>query len=322
MQFDRTELYAVADRPLEVFFENVDIMPHNLVFTEPGAREEIGMLAERLGATSPTTDHQFVPTSDKVLQATRLLQTGQQQTLTFRTPRETGDYPFVCTFPGHWRTMFGVLHVVSDQSQIPAELPEPVATEPAIARRFVRDWTLKELCADLSDLESGRDVEQGRRLFQQMSCQQCHAMKGNGGLFGPDLVAVKEKLLQGQLTISDVVQSMVQPSAVIAPEFRTQIITDEHGKTCSGVVTYEDDSIVKLVANPLDESCVVEQILKAEIDERVVSKVSIMPTGLLNTMTRPEIMDLIAYVITAGDPNHPAYRPAEGASDQASGVHR
>ncbi len=318
MQFDRTDIYAVADRPLELLFENVDIMPHNLVITTPGSRQEVGILAERLGATSSTTEHQFVPESDKVLFATRLLQTGERQRLQIHTPQEIGDYPYVCTFPGHWRTMFGTLHVVSDLSQIPLVPPEPTPTEPLLARRFIREWTAQELCAASSELESGRDVERGRMLFQQMSCQQCHAMKGNGGLFGPELSAVKDKLRQGQLTIPEVVQSVVQPSAVIAPEFQTQVVIDDNGRTYSGVVTYEDESIVKLMANPLDETCAVEEIAKSKIDERVASTVSIMPSGLLNTMTRQEIMDLLAYVITAGDPADPAYRPANTGGDEAT----
>ena len=50
------------------------------------------------------------------------------------------------------------------------------------------------------------------------------------------------------------------------------------------------------------------EIAKDDIDERDESKVSIMPKGLLNTMTKDEILDLLAYIISGANPEHPAFR--------------
>jgi azurin len=54
----------------------------------------------------------FVPNIPEVLYKTRLLNRGGKETLLFRTPAEPGDYVIVCTFPGHWRLMKGVLKVI------------------------------------------------------------------------------------------------------------------------------------------------------------------------------------------------------------------
>ena len=70
----------------------------------------------------------------------------------------------------------------------------------------------------------------------------------------------------------------------------------------------QDDKLLKLTANPLEKDAKVTQIPKADIDEQDESKVSIMPEGLLNTMTRDEILDLIAYIISGANPEHPAFR--------------
>jgi hypothetical protein len=91
-------------------------------------------------ATSPDAfSRNFVPESNQIVAATRLLQARQSQKLVFDVPKETGEYPFVCTFPNHWRTMNGVMHVVDDLQLFLARNPiaEPVPVE---SRPFVRTW--------------------------------------------------------------------------------------------------------------------------------------------------------------------------------------
>jgi azurin len=49
----------------------------------------------------------------EVLQATPLINPEGKYTLKFRVPMVTGSYPYICTFPGHWRIMKGVMKVVN-----------------------------------------------------------------------------------------------------------------------------------------------------------------------------------------------------------------
>jgi azurin len=87
-------------------------MPHNLVVTLPGAGEEIGLLADAMAADPEAVKRHYVPDSPKILFATSLLGDHAEAAFEFTAPKEPGEYPFLCTFPGHWRIMRGVMKVV------------------------------------------------------------------------------------------------------------------------------------------------------------------------------------------------------------------
>ncbi len=111
MQFAPKELRVKAGAKVRLIFENPDIMIHNLVLLAPGAEEEVGALADQLAAQPDGLARGYVPASQKILQATPLVQPGQKAELVFTAPAAPGRYPYLCTFPGHWRTMRGVLVV-------------------------------------------------------------------------------------------------------------------------------------------------------------------------------------------------------------------
>ena len=111
MQFAPRELRAKAGQPVRLVFDNPDSMPHNFVLVAVGADEEVGLLADQM-ATDPTGLAQhFVPASPKVLHATPLVNPTARAELVFTAPPQPGRYPYLCTFPGHWRIMRGVLIV-------------------------------------------------------------------------------------------------------------------------------------------------------------------------------------------------------------------
>jgi azurin len=84
---------------------------HNLLLLIPGAEEEVGALADRLAAEPDGLSRGYIPNSKKILHATPLVQPGQKSELTFTAPTAPGNYPFICSFPGHWRVMRGILVV-------------------------------------------------------------------------------------------------------------------------------------------------------------------------------------------------------------------
>ena len=310
MLFDRTNLFVESGKPFEIVFENTDIMPHNPVVTTPGAREEVGILAERMGSSPDAFAKEFIPATDKILSATGMLQPGQQQRLQLTAPKLLGDYPFVCTFPGHWRTMYGTLHVVADISEIPLEQLDapPMEATPAATRPFVRKWQPRDLTASLAQLDSGRSFENGKNLFKTIACASCHQVKGEGGKIGPDLTDLTKKFADGKMDRMKLLIEVLQPSKVIDKKFQTQIIVTDVGKLYSGVVVYEDAKVIRLMANPLEKNVKPQEIEKDSIDERTTSKISLMPEGLLNTLTRQDILNLLSYLENGGDPNHKALR--------------
>jgi azurin len=105
-----------AGKPFEVILENTDLMPHNIVFVQPGTRQAVAEAVQ--GKTPDQVDKQgraYVPEKDsRVLQASKMLEAGQKETIKMTAPQQEGEYEYVCTFPGHWSIMWGKLAVVKD----------------------------------------------------------------------------------------------------------------------------------------------------------------------------------------------------------------
>jgi azurin len=111
MQFDVKAFSVKPGQPVKLVFSNPDLMQHNLVVVKPGALEEVGMAGNEMAKDPDGIKKDFVPPSAKVLHATKLIDPSGSATLRFRAPIESGAYPYVCTFPGHWPIMNGVMTV-------------------------------------------------------------------------------------------------------------------------------------------------------------------------------------------------------------------
>ena len=111
MKFTQATITARPGQRVEITLNNTDDMPHNLVIFRRGTfaeyqKELFGSLNE------PNAQLRgFVPDSPNVLVASRLLNAGESTVVAFDAPTEPGEYPFVCSFPGHWATMRGVLRI-------------------------------------------------------------------------------------------------------------------------------------------------------------------------------------------------------------------
>jgi plastocyanin len=111
MLFDVKRFEAKPGQPIKLVFLNPDAMQHNLVIVKPGALEEIGMAGNEMAKDPEGINQHFVPRSSKVLHATKLVDPQATAILRFKAPMEPGEYPYVCTFPGHWVIMNGVMDV-------------------------------------------------------------------------------------------------------------------------------------------------------------------------------------------------------------------
>jgi putative membrane-bound dehydrogenase-like protein len=111
MRFDKKEFTVTAGKQIEIVLENPDAMQHNLVIGKPKSMEVIGAAADKLITAKDGADKNYVPGIAQVIVATPLVNPDQTYRLKFTAPATPGDYPFVCTFPGHWRIMNGVMRV-------------------------------------------------------------------------------------------------------------------------------------------------------------------------------------------------------------------
>lgn len=112
MKYDVTEFVVQAGAPVELVFENTDFMQHNLVIVAPGTKEKVGLAADQLAMDPEGAAKNYIPELSEVLYATAIINPEDKVVLRFTAPAKAGEYPFICTFPGHWRIMQGVMKVV------------------------------------------------------------------------------------------------------------------------------------------------------------------------------------------------------------------
>jgi len=103
----------------------------------------------------------------------------------------------------------------------------------------------------------------------------------------------------------DLLESATDPSKVLSEQYMNTAIETIDGRVIIGRVTEETADKVVIRPNPLEPETVT--VNKSEIESRQFSKLSPMPVGLLNTFTEEEILDLLAYLESLGDPRHPNF---------------
>ncbi len=312
MSFDKEVIVVEKGKAVEFIFENIDLMPHNIVFAKPGSLEELGKLAEANAQDPAFQARFFVPNSNKVLLASTLLQPRETQKLSFMAPTQPGVYPYVCTYPGHWMRMHGALYVVDNLDDYLAN-PEaylaknPLKIEDAALkdRRPRTEWKYEELASDVELMKPGRNFGNGKAMFKVANCIACHKMDGEGKDFGPDLIKLDMKL-----KALDILKDIVEPSFRINEKYQTYVIELKSGQTKTGLILEESPKQLKLIENPLLKAEPIV-ILSADIESKVKSPVSVMPKGLLDKLTRDEILDLVAYIAARGDRQHPIFKGEE-----------
>lgn len=112
LRFSKAKIEVKAGSHIELVFNNTDDMLHNLVIGQVGQLDKIGKPALNMGLAGP--DQGYVPDIEEVLQATCLLQPGHAQSIYFTAPEKPGKYPYLCTYPGHYLSMNGIMIVTKE----------------------------------------------------------------------------------------------------------------------------------------------------------------------------------------------------------------
>jgi azurin len=111
MKYDLKEFSVPAGAKVELIFENVDAMQHNWVLGAMGSMEKIGAAADKMITAADGLAKNYVPEMPEVLAYTTLVESDGVVKVVFKAPTSKGNYPYLCTFPGHWRIMNGVMKV-------------------------------------------------------------------------------------------------------------------------------------------------------------------------------------------------------------------
>lgn len=116
LSYEKTELSVQAGQKVKLTLNNsggVLPQPHNFLLLKPGKLDAVGALANAMLADPQGMAKSYIPDAAKadIVANTKLVQPNQSETIEFTAPAEAGDYPYICTFPGHWMLMRGVMHV-------------------------------------------------------------------------------------------------------------------------------------------------------------------------------------------------------------------
>ena len=203
-------------------------------------------------------------------------------------------------------TALNYIRADAESTLSPAERAALAATlatlsKPAVAitstnapRQFVKEWTMAELEPALNQAGVRRNLVRGKSLFNEAGCAQCHRFGSEGGFIGPDLTAVSARFDRRAL-----LESIIEPSKVVAEVYRPVTVTLTSGAIYDGRIASEDAKSIQLAINPVDPDQR-RRIAKSDIASQRVSELSPMPEGLVNTLSREEILDLLAWLETGG----------------------
>lgn len=159
-----------------------------------------------------------------------------------------------------------------------------------VERKFVQAWTSEDLAGSLAALEDREISDAGGEHFRKLGCQQCHRVANQGGGAGPDLTGIAKRLKPAEL-----LESILLPSKKVAPEYASTILVTEDGRIVQGRIERETDT--EIVLRTADSFAEPITVAKSEVEERQLTKQSIMPSGLLNSLEQEEILDLLAYLL-------------------------
>ncbi|MEL7497799.1 MAG: c-type cytochrome [Planctomycetota bacterium] len=158
------------------------------------------------------------------------------------------------------------------------------------ARPFVKKWSLEELMPENDDVFANRDLANGKKLFAVATCYKCHRVKGDGGVVGPDLTAAGRRF-----NTRDLLETIIDPSKAISDQYEAHMFQMADGRVINGrVVNISGGQYV--VQPDMAEPNRLERIKVADIEATQPSKISPMPAGLLDYLTREEVLDLLAYM--------------------------
>ena len=162
-------------------------------------------------------------------------------------------------------------------------------------RAVVKEWKVDDLALALAKGLKGRNFERGRALFGAVGCYNCHRFAGDGAAVGPDLTAVN-----GRFSPRDLLESIIEPNKEISDQYGQIIIEKKDGDLVVGRVANLHEENLSIMTDMFDPNGFTA-VKRADIVSIRPSTVSPMPEGLLNTVKEDEILDLVAFLLSAGD---------------------
>jgi putative heme-binding domain-containing protein len=187
--------------------------------------------------------------------------------------------------------------------EVLASVPTPSSPKFTTKKRdVVKKYTVAELLPEIEKGLTGRDFDKGRNLFGEAKCFTCHRFNNEGGGTGPDLTVVS-----GRFGPRDLLESIIEPSKVVSDQYQAIVVNTTDGRVLTGRIVNLAGENVMVNTDMLDPNKITA-VNRKLIESIEPSKISLMPDGLVDTLTREEILDLAAYLFSRGDRNHKMFR--------------
>lgn len=171
------------------------------------------------------------------------------------------------------------------------------AVEKAFGRvREERNPEREKVVAEMADYfrQTFGDPVAGQRVFNNF-CGQCHTIYGQGGKVGPDITA------NGRSSFEQLLSNVFDPSLVIGPAYQVTTVVTKDGRNLTGLIA--EDNEQRIVVKMAGEG--EEAVLRNNVKYTHVSKLSMMPEGIENLLSKTDLADLFAFLSLDAPPGDP-----------------
>ena len=151
-----------------------------------------------------------------------------------------------------------------------------------------------EMAALVSQIKETGNPARGEEIFRraELNCQKCHAVGGAGGKVGPDLVSIGSSA-----QVDYLVDSILQPNKAVKEGYHSVVVATDDGKVLTGVKVRQTDT--DLLIRDVEDREITIPLKK--IEEQTPGT-SLMPVGLVDKLTRAELIDLVRFLSELGKP--------------------
>jgi putative heme-binding domain-containing protein len=165
-----------------------------------------------------------------------------------------------------------------------------------------KEWTVGELVSLAEGGLKKRNFENGKRAYLAARCVACHRFDGEGGDQAPDLTGVAARF-----GVRDLIESIVEPSKIVSDQYQATVIKTKDGSVVAGRVLGEKDGKLQIATDLLYPDKLTE-VAKRDVADSKPSALSPMPEKLIGPLNSDEALDLLAYLLAAGDSKHRFFR--------------
>ena len=167
-------------------------------------------------------------------------------------------------------------------------------------RAFVRAWSVDDFSTHLARVHAGRDHARGAMMFEALQCAACHKVGDVGIAYGPDLTGVG-----GRFSAHDLLVAIIEPARDLSDQYAGVLVERGDADPVIGLPIVEENGMLAVAPDPRTGTLRVE-IPLSEITAR--TPVTPMAAGLVDTASMDDILDLLAYMRSAGDPTDTAFK--------------